>query len=112
MKKFIIWLFVSMLFYNVWYWAYCDQSFPVKKVRYLSTQDFYDDIHNNTWYTIKIKDFWWNFFERLDFWEFRDNQWNIINKFISHYDTEIIRKKWILENWFRVTKWHSNRYNL
>ena len=82
MKKFIIWLFVSMLFYNVWYWAYCDQSFPVKKVRYLSTQDFYDDIHNNTWYTIKIKDFWWNFFERLDFWEFRDNQWNIINKFI------------------------------
>ena len=112
MKKFIIWLFVSMLFYNVWYWAYCDQSFPVKKVRYLSTQDFYDDIHNNTWYTIKIKDFWWNFFERLDFWEFRDNQWNIINKFISHYDPEIIRKKWILENGFRGTIWHSYRYYL
>ena len=112
MKQFIIWLFVSMLFYNIRYWAYCDQSFPVKKVRYLSTQDFYDDIHNNTWYTIKIKDFWWNFFERLDFWEFRDNQWNIINKFISHYDPEIIRKKWILENGFRGTIWHSYRYYL
>lgn len=117
MKKFLIALFISLFFVWTSYGDYCDQSFPVKKLRYWQAYVFNDTVTNDSWAPIQIKNFWLDFNARWNFWTFvneRTGQTLNTSKdnLLSHYADWVLKQNKIIYPGNNDVAVYTHRYEV